>query len=420
MRTLLSIRNYTLLWLAQIVSGVGDVLYSVGVMVTIFDRTGSALQTAGVLIASYLPTFLLGPFAGAIIDRVPRRTVLLLGDLFRAALVAALLLFSGGAQFNVLGIYAVVAGLGAAATFYKPARQAIIPGLVPRDHLVRANSLIAGTNQGTLAAGYAVGGLLVVWLGFRTLVMVNLLTFLLAGLLIALIGGSSGRVRETRETSGGSLWRAVVDGYNYLRRDPLPRTLVVMEIMEHAPHAVWTSALMLVFVSQALDGSPADWGYQNAAFYAGMLIGAAFAVVIEARLSRRPGCFIIGNAFLFALLTAAYALSPSILAAIILCFAFGPTAALRDVAQDSLLQATVRHDLLGRVYALRGAAANLTFMASGLLLAFLADHFNIRWVYLSGGILYLLTGFYALSSSALRHSQITAAEVAPQSSLGSL
>ena len=419
MRTLLGIRDYTLLWLAQIVSGIGDVLYNVGVMVTIFERTGSALQTAGVLVASSLPGFLLGPFAGAIIDNVPRRHVLLVSELFRALLVATLLFFSSGAQFSVWGIYTVVAGLGAAATFYKPARQALIPSLVPRDQLVRANSLIASTNQATLAAGYALGGLLVVWLGFRVLVIVDLFTFVVAAFLVALIASPSDRLRSAHDVSrdARAMLQAIIAGYNYLRHDRLPRTLVIMEVMEHVPHAVWTSALMLVFVSQALGGTPDDWGYQNAAFYAGMLVGAVFALVIAAPLGRRPGWFIIGNALLFALLTAAYAISPTILVALILCFTFGPTAALRDVAQDSLLQATVGDDLLGRVYALRTAAANLTFMLSGLLLAYLADHFDVRWVYISAAILYLVTGLYALSSPTLRRSQISNTQVAPQSPL---
>lgn len=419
MRSLLSIRDYTFLWLAQIVSGIGDVLYNVGVMVTIFERTGSALQTAGVMVASNLPGFLLGPFAGAIIDKVPRRRVLLLSDIFRALLVGTLLLFSsgpssdGGEQFSVWGIYLVVAGLGAATTFYKPARQALIPSLVSRRQLVRANSLIASTNQATLAAGYAVGGLLVVWLGFRILVIIDLFTFLAAAVLVAFISSPADLRRAKEYVSQGatSLRRAVADGYTYLRHDRLPRTLVVMEIAEHVPHAVWTSALMLVFVSQALGGTPDDWGYQNAAFYIGMLFGAAFAVVIAAPLGRRPGWFIIGNALLFALLTGAYALSPTVLVAIILCFTFGPTAALRDVAQDSLLQAIVSQDFLGRVYALRGAAANLTFLLSGLLMAYMADHFNVRWVYITAALLYLLTGIYALSSAALRHSRIAESKV---------
>jgi MFS family permease len=108
---LLKNRNFALLWSAQIVSVVGDVLYKVRIMVTSFERTGSAVQTAGVLVANMLPQFLLGPVAGAVVDRAPRQRVLVLMDLLRALLVGILLVVVREGHFNVWAIYAVLAFL---------------------------------------------------------------------------------------------------------------------------------------------------------------------------------------------------------------------------------------------------------------------------------------------------------------------
>ena len=407
MRKLLGNRNYLLLWSAQVVSGIGDVLYNVGVMVTIFERTGSALQTAGVLVATTLPQFLLGPFAGALVDDTSRRRTLLAMDLLRGLLVGLLLFFARPTGFNVWGIYAIVAGLSAATTFYNPARQALIPSLVSRQELVRANGLIISTRQATRAVGFAVGGVLIVWLGLSILIVINLVSFLVAGLLAALIRSEDDAQRQVSERRGmRSLLRAIRDGYRYVREEPLPRTLVTMELLEHVPHAVWTSALMLVFVRQALGGDPAAWGYQNAVYSAGELVGATLSVAVATHLSQRPGWFIIGNAFLFGLLTAVYALSPTVPVAIVLVFFFGPTFSLRDVAQDSLLQATVDNEIIGRVYALRSTFSNLTFMISGVILAWLADQISVRWIYLLAGFLYALTALYALRSTAMRQSRM--------------
>ncbi|HEY7711054.1 MAG TPA: MFS transporter, partial [Candidatus Entotheonella sp.] len=187
MTCLLSNRNYCLLWLAQIISGMGDVLYNIGVMVTIFARTGSALQTAGVLVATSIPTVVFGPLAGALVDRYPRQYVLVLMDIIRAVLVGVLLLLLWGDAVNVWGLYLVVAGLATATTFYLPARQAIIPALVSPAELVQANSLLIGTSQATLAAGFLIGSLLVVSLPLRLLVVVDLLTFIAAAGLIMLM-----------------------------------------------------------------------------------------------------------------------------------------------------------------------------------------------------------------------------------------
>lgn len=106
------------------------------------------------------------------------------------------------------------------------------------------------------------------------------------------------------------------------------------------------------------------------------------------------------------MLTAVYALSPTVPLAIVLVFFFGPTFSLRDVAQDSLLQATVDNEIIGRVYALRSTFSNLTFMISGVILAWLADQISVRWIYFLAGFLYALTALYALRSTAMRQSSM--------------
>lgn len=403
---LLRNRNFALLWMAQIVSKLGDVLYNVGVLVTVFERTGSALQTAGVMIASSLPAFLLGPIAGVLVDRYPRKWVMLTMDLVRAALVGLLLYMALQDNLNVWAIYVVVAGLATASTFYEPARLAILPTLVSKERLVQANGLMMTTTQATNAVGFALGGMLVLSIGFESLILINLISFLLASLAILLIRLPAGDQIGTGKQRL-PMHRALADGLVYLRSHPLGRPLVTMEVLEHFPHAIWTSALMLVFVQEALGAGPEGWGYQNAIFYAGQLVGAAIATMVAARLARQPGWAIIGNAFLFGVLTLSYALSPSLAFTVALCFFFGPTSAIRDVAQDSLLQASIAPDVLGRVYATRSMLASLAFMLAGILFAWMADAVNVRWIYVLGGVLYLGTAVYALSRASIRSSHIT-------------
>ena len=86
---------------------------------------------------------------------------------------------------------------------------------------------------------------------------------------------------------------------------------------------------------------------------------------------------------------------------------FGPPAAIRDVAQDSLLQSTVEKGQLGRVYATREMLRNMVFMFAGIFFAWLSDFVPIRMIYVAGGIIYMLTGFYALSNKSLRESKMS-------------
>lgn len=400
-------RNFRLLWLAQIISGMGDVLYSVGVMVHVFQQTGSALQTTGVLIAQSLPRFLLGPIAGAMVDHYPRQRVLIVMDLVRAALVGLLLLVVRQGSVNLWGIYLVVAGITAASTFYQPARIAIVPSLVERFNLVRANSVLIGTAQGTMSVGYMLGGLLTLRIGFGSFVLFNLLTFLVSAALTALMRiQPRSEAEKQAQKARMPLRQSVLEGYTYLKNNPVVRPLVVMELLEHVPHGIWSSALMLVFAEKALRAGADAWGTMSALYFAGMMAGAVVASVAAKRLERYPGLIIGGNALASGVLTFLFALSPVTWVAVVLAFLFGPPSAVRDVVQDTLLQTVADDELLGRVYALREMGRWVVYMLAGLLFAWLADRMEIRTIYLLGGGLYLLTAVYALANKPLRQSQI--------------
>jgi MFS family permease len=166
---------------------------------------------------------------------------------------------------------------------------------------------------------------------------------------------------------------------------------------------------MLSFTVQALGAGVDAWGFQSGAFFAGQLLGALLALSFAHRLGRRPGWIIIANGFLMSGLTFAYAASPAVMVAVLISLAFGPPFALRDVAQDSLIQTSVTPEMLGRVYALREMFARMAFLIGGLLFSLLADRIGIREIYALAAVLYLMTALYTLWSAALRESRLASA-----------
>jgi len=163
---------------------------------------------------------------------------------------------------------------------------------------------------------------------------------------------------------------------------------------------------MLAFTTRALQGDASDWGYQATGYFTGMILGSLGALAINDWLRRYPGRFIVVNACVSGLFTLAYAGSQAVWMAVAWAFVFGPPAAIRDVAQDSLLQGTVEGGQLGRVYATREMLRNVAFMFAGIFFAWLSDFVPIRMIYVTGGIIYMLTGFYALSNKALREGKM--------------
>ncbi len=405
MKLFFSHKNFGWLWLSHTLAKLGDTFFTVGLMVTIFTLTGSALQTAGVLIATMVPQWLFGPVAGALVDRYPRQYVLIGSNIMRSLLVVSVLFGIGDEGIQLWFIYGMVAAMSTTNIFYDPARVAIIPALVPRTVLVRANSMIIATNQGALAFGYIVGGFLTTYLVLTDFVWIVLLLFMLAGLLLLLLKFERGSGRQTKPEKV-PIFKSIRISFSYLRKNSLARALVIMETAEHVPHGIWTSALMLVFVENALNGSSVDWGYQNGAFYGGQLVGAIVAASAARWVGKWAGWSIISNTVISGILTILYAISINNFWAVLISFIFGPPFAIRDVAQDTLLQTKVDGQILGRIYALRAMLASLSFMVSGLIFASLADQISIRWIYLSGGGLYLLIALVALFSKSLRNSRI--------------
>ncbi len=399
-------RHFLFLWFVNIVTTLAIELFTITILVTIYEQTGSTLQAAGTMVARTMPSFLLGPVAGVLVDRFPRKNILVSMDLLRLVLVGIAIWFlQGDEKIPVAGIYFILAGLSAADVFHRPARLSLIPSLVAHGQLVKANSFILASNQIMVAISYTVGGwlILVVSLGRISLGVLTLFTLaILADLLIVVPKGQEAEDTGEKE----SFWKSLVSGWNYLRQHPIARPLTVMEAVEHLPHGIWTGALMLAFTTKALQGNASDWGYQVTGFFTGMIIGSIGALVISDWLCRYPGRIIVMNACVSGLFTMAFAGSQAVWVAVVWAFMFGPPAAIRDVAQDSLLQGSVERGQLGRVYATREMLRNVVFMFSGVFFAWLSDFVSIRMIYVYGGIIYMLTGFYALSNKALRKSKM--------------
>jgi len=271
--------------------------------------------------------------------------------------------------------------------------------------LVKANSFILASNQIMVAVSYTVGGWLILTVSLYQIALGVVILFTIAALTAMLIKVPKRQEPEDADKNG-SFWKSFISGWNYLRQHPIARPLTVMETVEHVPHGIWTGALILAFTTNALQGDTSDWGYQVTSYFTGMIIGSLGALIINNWLSRYPGRIIVINACASGLFTLAYASSQTVWIAVVWAFVFGPPAAIRDVAQDSLLQGTVEKGQLGRIYATREMLRNVVFMFAGLFFAWLSDIVPIRMIYVTGGILYMLTGFYALSNKALRESKM--------------
>ena len=193
-RRLLTIRDYRLLWAAQIVSTYGDRLTQMALAALVYGLTGSEIGLGLVLTVGEAPRALIGLLAGAVADRVSRKTLLVSTDIVRAVIVLVLALWAG----VPLSVVYVLTLLHATATvFFTPTRYAVLPDVVPRGDLLSANTLDESTQSAFDPIAFLTGGALIALVGVQTAFAVDSLTFLLSAGLIALT-----------TTRAAAMWRA--------------------------------------------------------------------------------------------------------------------------------------------------------------------------------------------------------------------
>jgi len=179
-RHVLRVREFRWLWLADVQSLVGDQLSRVVLSVLVFDETGSGLLTAGAYALTYLPALLGSILLGGLADRMPRRALLVVGDLVRAALLA-LMAVPGVPLGVVAGLLVIAVVVG---TPWKAAESALVAEILDGEGYALGTGLRAATNQAAQLLGFAVGGAVVALVGPRATLTIDAVTFALSAVLI--------------------------------------------------------------------------------------------------------------------------------------------------------------------------------------------------------------------------------------------
>lgn len=173
-------RTFLLIWFGQLISLIGSSLTSFGLGVWVYQRTGSATEFALISVAAIVPSILVAPVAGAIVDRYDRRKVMIISDVCAglSTVAMALLLFSGRLEIWHIYLSAVVSA--AAGAFQGPAYGASTTLLVPKEHYGRAAGLVS-TAQGISAiVAPALAGVLITIIGLQGIMLIDFVTFLFA------------------------------------------------------------------------------------------------------------------------------------------------------------------------------------------------------------------------------------------------
>jgi CRP-like cAMP-binding protein len=388
-------RNFTALWFAQLISTIGSSLTDLAAAIVVFRLTESALAVGLILMASAVPSLLVGLVAGVFVDRFDRKKILIWSDLLRAALVASIPL---ALSFGVGWLYVVVFLNAAVAQFFDPAHESVIPEIADEEDLAAADSFLSISSFGSTAVGFAAAGLLATTTSIEFAFYLNALTFVVSAAFITVV--SIGKIPQEEETTVAAVVDNLKVGIDALRSSPMLRALFTTGLPVMFSFGLW-NVLLLPFAVRALDATEFEYGLQEGLTSIGFVVGSLLMARFADRL--REGMWLVIGVIGMGVTGIAYGVAPNvfggqshgglIVLAIVLVMLSGFLNAPASIARRLLLQRNTPREMRGRIFAAFAVARDVVFLL-GMVAAGLADVIDVRLLVVVSGVILVVAGVW--------------------------
>ena len=345
-------RDFRLLFFGQLVSLTGSQMQTVAVPYQIYKLTGSSLALGFLGLARVIPVILFALGGGVIADALDRRRLMMISQSLMAVCSLTLAWTTRTGHITPTVMYAVIALGGAALALDSPARQSLIPLLVPRAHLANAIGLHAMAWEIAAIAGPSLAGLLIAWRGVFPVYVLDAASF--GAVLAALLAMHH---RAPPRTSANISIAAAVDGLRFLMRTPLILSTMVLDAV--ATFFAGSLLLLPVYADRILAVGPRGLGLLYAAQPAGAALAAA---LLSARSTtiHRQGAAVLWSIAIYGASVAAFGVSPWLPLSLVLLAISGAADTVSMVVRQTLRQMQTPDELRGRM-----TSVNMIFFIGG-------------------------------------------------------
>lgn len=359
----LGIRNFALYWVAFATSKLGRSIEETGAVWLVYQLTGSPVLLGVLGLARALPSIVLSPIAGVIVDRVDQRRLLIFMQLFglTASLALGLLVVTGAVE--LWHVYAQVAIQAAITSFDGAVRQAFFPRLVPRHQLPEAVTLSATAGRSAAIIGPMIGGIAIATFGEGA-------PFLLTAATYPILMGALSLIRNVSflPVAPAVGFRAdLLEGFRHILHAPVLSGLLKLEVVFGLFQV--NAVIIAIIGRELLDVGPEGLGGLLAAPALGAILG--IVVLISLGQPQRPGRFVVICTLAYAVAAVAIAFSPTYALTFALLAAIGLLDSLATVLRHSVMQLAAPPHMRGRVMANMGTVTRgtspLAETQSGLL-----------------------------------------------------
>ncbi len=389
-------RSFAALWIGQLVSQIGDQFVIIAVLVLINRLTDSAMPVGIVGLCLTAPPLLFGLLAGVFADRWNRKAVMIATDILRGLAVLALVLVRRADQLYILYLVTFIGS--AMGVFFAPARNAVIPNIVPERLLLAANALIQSSQVIAMILGASIAGFIVDWLGVGFAFVFDSLTFFVSA--IAIFAMHVPRTNFARQRGDvGEIWDQLKEGLYFIRRNPfLTHVMVITGQATFGFAAIFVLGVM--HLGDVLGVDAKGFGMLYAVEGLGVVVGGTILTRFFSRVRTNWVVAICMVALGVSII--AFAAAPSYALVMVSMIVIGLSIVSARAALATLTQTLVPDEKRGRVESAVAMVMGAATSASAGLAGMFGDVIGVQAVFFAAGVITAAAGIgagYVLSGA---------------------
>ena len=401
----LGIRSFRLLWVGQAVSYFGDMMNTTGLAIMLLLLTGSASLVALGLIARAAPTILFGLMAGPIVDRFNRQRLMIASDLVRAVLTITIPFL---ALRWIPGVFIAVFLIATAGALFNPAKQAVVPNLVPSSLLIRANSLISSSEKTMELLGYSIAGIIVgVARSWLPLFLIDAGTYIFSA--VTLLGVIDSQ--KTRAIVKLNLLPNIVEGTRFILRSSALRATMGLTTMAALFAGMTFPTLVVLAYYGPMHGGPTGYGFLEAAIGAGAIIGAFAAPELMNKL--RAGWLILAGVAGIGVSYVLAGVASNVAVGVAVLLIAGAASTVYYIPLISLTQREAPDYVRGRVMSSRFLLVQAGLLVGMAVAGPLSDRVGASVVFIAAGGLLIAAALLGLGFRGLRDATLDEPKPSP-------
>ncbi|EOL50791.1 MFS transporter [Enterococcus caccae] len=391
-------KAFNKLIVGQMISNIGDTIYTIAIVSSVFSLTNSALAASTVPVIITGSMVLSGLLTPLIVVRVSLSKILQVSQLFKTIILAGLATYL---QLNVEHLdltilYVFIAGIAFLDGCAEPVSTALIPHYVSEHYLIRANSIFNTMLQVVSIGSWAIGSSLLIIFSVMNLLWLDVGVFAISAIILWLLPKVTKRVESEKNE-----WENFLIGWQGIRKQSLVRVVVRMDILENIANTAWVSAIVLVYVKEVLHVSESWWGYINATYFAGAMLGSIIVMRHSNWINQNKSKAVITGSLFGAIVT--FLVVPGWHPIFILiCSVFvGIFSQIKNIPQATAIQQKIPKDKLASIYASMNVLYTGTFALASVSMGLVSEYLGVRTVFVLSGILLFVVAMIAKNKESL-------------------